>query len=320
MKKTNRVCQVFGTTFPIVQAGMVWCSGWELASAVSNAGGLGVLGAGSMYPEALRTHIEKVKETAPGRPFAVNVPLLYPAVEEHMKSIVELNVPVVITSAGNPKAWTAHLKEHGIRVMHVVSSVKFGLKAEQAGVDAVIAEGFEAGGHNGREETTTMCLVPAVADACEVPVIAAGGLHDGRSVVAAMVLGAEGVQLGSRFVATPESSAHQAFKEAVLSAEEGSTSLELKEVTPVRLLDNPFAQRVVAAQQAGASQDELRALLGRGRAKRGMFEGDMTEGELEIGQVSSMLRDLEPAGDIVGRLVKECLALAGPDWATRWGL
>ena len=320
MKKTNRVCQVLGTTFPIVQAGMVWCSGWELASAVSNAGGLGVLGAGSMYPEALRTHIEKVKETAPGRPFAVNVPLLYPAVEEHMKSIVELNVPVVITSAGNPKAWTAHLKEHGIRVMHVVSSVKFGLKAEQAGVDAVIAEGFEAGGHNGREETTTMCLVPAVADACEVPVIAAGGLHDGRSVVAAMVLGAEGVQLGSRFVATPESSAHQAFKEAVLSAEEGSTSLELKEVTPVRLLDNPFAQCVVAAQQAGASQDELRALLGRGRAKRGMFEGDMIEGELEIGQVSSMLRDLEPAGDIVERLVKECMALAGPDWATRWGL
>lgn len=320
MKKTNRVCQVLGTTFPIVQAGMVWCSGWELASAVSNAGGLGVLGAGSMYPEALRTHIEKVKETAPGRPFAVNVPLLYPAVEEHMKSIVELNVPVVITSAGNPKAWTAHLKEHGVRVMHVVSSVKFGLKAEQAGVDAVIAEGFEAGGHNGREETTTMCLVPAVADACEVPVIAAGGLHDGRSVVAAMVLGAEGVQLGSRFVATPESSAHQAFKEAVLSAEEGSTSLELKEVTPVRLLDNPFAQRVVAAQKAGASQDELRALLGRGRAKRGMFEGDMTEGELEIGQVSSMLRDLEPAGDIVERLVKECMVLAGPDWATRWGL
>lgn len=319
MKKTNRVCQVLGTTFPIVQAGMVWCSGWELASAVSNAGGLGVLGAGSMYPEALRTHIEKVKETAPGRPFAVNVPLLYPAVEEHMKSIVELNVPVVITSAGNPKAWTAHLKEHGIRVMHVVSSVKFGLKAEQAGVDAVIAEGFEAGGHNGREETTTMCLVPAVADACEVPVIAAGGLHDGRSVVAAMVLGAEGVQLGSRFVATPESSAHQAFKEAVLSAEEGSTSLELKEVTPVRLLDNPFAQRVVAAQRAGASQDELRALLGRGRAKRGMFEGDMTEGELEIGQVSSMLRDLEPAGDIVERLVRECMALAGPNWATRWG-
>ena len=320
MKKTNRVCQVLGTTFPIVQAGMVWCSGWELASAVSNAGGLGVLGAGSMYPEALRTHIEKVKETAPGRPFAVNVPLLYPAVEEHMKSIVDLNVPVVITSAGNQKAWTAHLKEHGIRVVHVVSSVKFGLKAEQAGVDAVIAEGFEAGGHNGREETTTMCLVPAVADACEVPVIAAGGLHDGRSVVAAMVLGAEGVQLGSRFVATPESSAHQAFKEAVLSAEEGSTSLELKEVTPVRLLDNPFAQRVVAAQQAGASQDELRALLGRGRAKRGMFEGDMIEGELEIGQVSSMLRDLEPAGDIVERLVKECMALAGPDWATRWGL
>lgn len=267
------------------------------------------MGAGSMYPEVLRDQIRKVQEAAPGKPFAVNVPLLYPAVEEHMESIVELGVPVVFTSAGNPKAWTSHLKSHGIRVVHVVSSVKFALKAQEAGVDAVVAEGFEAGGHNGREETTTMCLVPAVADACDIPVIAAGGLHDGRSIMAAMMLGAEAVQLGSRFVATPESSAHQAFKHAVLEAGEGATSLELKAVTPVRLLHNPFAQSVIAAQQAGASAEELRELLGRGRAKRGMFEGDLTEGELEIGQIAAMIRELEPAGDLVRRLVEECRAL-----------
>lgn len=302
---------MLGIEFPIIQAGMVWCSGWELASAVSNAGGLGILGAGSMYPEVLRAQITKVQEAAPGKPFAVNVPLLYPAVEEHMASIVELGVPIVFTSAGNPKTWTTHLREHGIKVVHVVSSVKFALKAQESGVDAVVAEGFEAGGHNGREETTTMCLVPAVADACNVPVIAAGGLHDGRSILAAMMLGAEAAQLGSRFVATPESSAHVAFKEAVLAAGEGATSLELKDVTPVRLLHNDFARQVIAAQQGGATAEELRELLGRGRAKRGMFEGDMNEGELEIGQIAAMLTALEPAGDLVRRLVAECRALGG---------
>ncbi len=302
---------MLGIEFPIIQAGMVWCSGWELASAVSNAGGLGILGAGSMYPEVLRAQITKVQEAAPGKPFAVNVPLLYPAVEEHMASIVELGVPIVFTSAGNPKTWTTHLREHGIKVVHVVSSVKFALKAQESGVDAVVAEGFEAGGHNGREETTTMCLVPAVADACDVPVIAAGGLHDGRSILAAMMLGAEAAQLGSRFVATPESSAHVVFKEAVLAAGEGATSLELKDVTPVRLLHNDFARQVIAAQQGGATAEELRELLGRGRAKRGMFEGDMNEGELEIGQIAAMLTALEPAGDLVRRLVAECRALGG---------
>ena len=311
MNTSNRVCALLGIEYPIIQAGMVWCSGWELASAVSNAGGLGILGSGSMYPEVLRDQITKVHEAAPGKPFAVNVPLLYPAVEEHMSSIVELGVPIVFTSAGNPKTWTLHLREHGIKVIHVVSSVKFALKAQEAGVDAVVAEGFEAGGHNGREETTTMCLVPAVVDACDVPVIAAGGLHDGRSILAAMMLGAEAVQLGSRFVATHESSAHLAFKEAVLSAGEGSTSLELKEVTPVRLLYNEFARQVIAAQQGGATPEELRELLGRGRAKRGMFEGDLNDGELEIGQIAAMLTTIESAGDLVRRLVDECRVLGG---------
>lgn len=312
MNTSNRVCALLGLEYPIIQAGMVWCSGWELASAVSNAGGLGVLGAGSMYPEVLREHIAKVQEAAPGKPFAANVPLLYPAVEEHMASIVEMGVPVVFTSAGNPNTWTAHLREHGIKVIHVVSSVKFALKAQDAGVDAVVAEGFEAGGHNGREETTTMCLVPAVSDACDIPVVAAGGLHDGRSILAAMMLGAEAVQMGSRFLATPESSAHQAFKEAVLAAGEGATSLELKSVTPVRLLHNGFARQVIEAQQRGATPEELRELLGRGRAKRGMFEGDLNDGELEVGQIASMLHTLEPAGELVRRLVEECRALGGP--------
>lgn len=310
MNATNRICRLFGIKFPIVQAGMVWCSGWELASAVSNAGGLGILGAGSMYPEVLRDQIAKTKDTTGGKPFAVNVPLLYPAVEEHMQSIVDMGVPIVFTSAGNPKAWTSHLQRHGIKVVHVVSSVKFALKAQAAGVDAVVAEGFEAGGHNGREETTTMCLVPAVADACDVPVIAAGGLHDGRSIMAAMMLGAEGAQLGSRFVATLESSAHQAFKDAVLAAGEGATSLELKAVTPVRLLHNEFARQVIEAQQSGATPEALRELLGRGRAKRGMFEGDLVEGELEIGQIAALLDRLEPAGDLVKRLVEECRSLS----------
>ncbi len=312
MNRTNRVCALLGMDLPIIQAGMVWCSGWELASAVSGAGALGVLGAGSMYPKVLRDQIEKVKKAVPGKPFAVNVPLLYPAVEEHMASIAELGVPIVFTSAGNPRVWTSYLHERGIKVVHVVSSVKFALKAQDAGVDAVVAEGFEAGGHNGREETTTMCLVPAVSDACDIPVIAAGGLHDGRSILAAMMLGAEAVQLGSRFVATPESSAHRAFKEAVLAAGEGSTSLEMKNITPVRLLHNDFARQVIQAQQSGATDEELHLLLGRGRAKRGMFEGDLTEGELEIGQISAMLDSLEPASDLVRRLAEECRTLGGP--------
>ena len=312
MNRTNRVCALLGMDLPIIQAGMVWCSGWELASAVSGAGALGVLGAGSMYPKVLRDQIEKVKKAVPGKPFAVNVPLLYPAVEEHMGSIAELGVPIVFTSAGNPRVWTSYLHERGIKVVHVVSSVKFALKAQDAGVDAVVAEGFEAGGHNGREETTTMCLVPAVSDACDIPVVAAGGLHDGRSILAAMMLGAEAVQLGSRFVATPESSAHRAFKEAVLAAGEGSTSLEMKNITPVRLLHNDFARQVIQAQQSGATDEELHLLLGRGRAKRGMFEGDLTEGELEIGQISAMLDSLEPASDLVRRLAEECRTLGGP--------
>lgn len=294
----NRICGLFGIRLPIIQAGMIWCSGWELASAVSNAGGLGILGAGSMYPEVLRDQITKV-QAATDRPFAVNVPLLYPSIEEHMATIVELGVPIVFTSAGNPKAWTTHLKAHGIRVVHVVSSVKFALKAEAAGVDAVVAEGFEAGGHNGREETTTMCLVPSVVDAVGIPVIAAGGIHDGRTTFAAFALGADAVQIGSRFVASQESSAHGAFKEAVVAAEEGATRLSLKALTPVRLLQNAFAHQVWAAESGHASPEQLAELLGRGRAKRGMFEGDLEDGELEIGQVSALIKDVPSAADIV---------------------
>ncbi len=304
----NRIQKLFGIQHPIIQAGMIWCSGWELASAVSNAGGLGIIGAGSMYPEVLRDQIEKCK-AATDRPFAVNVPLLYPSIEEHMATIVELKVPIVFTSAGNPKAWTRELKSHGVKVVHVVSSVKFGRKAQAAGVDAVVAEGFEAGGHNGREETTTMCLVPAVSDALDVPVIAAGGIGDSRSIVAAFALGAEGVQIGSRFVATPESSAHQAFKERVIAAKEGDTALRLKPLTPVRLLDNPFAQRVAAAEANGADWEALSELLGRGRAKRGMFEGDLEDGELEIGQVSGQIDAIVPAAKVVEELVQGYQAL-----------
>jgi enoyl-[acyl-carrier protein] reductase II len=300
----QRVTDLFGTEVPVVQAGMIWCSGWELAAAVSEAGGLGLIGAGSMYPEVLRTHIKKA-QTATDKPFGVNLPLLYPDIEAHVASIVELGVRVVFTSAGNPKTWTGHLQAHGIRVVHVVSSVKFALKAEDAGVDAVVAGGFEAGGHNGREETTTLCLVPAVADACAIPVLAAGGIHDGRSTLAAFALGAEGVQIGSRFVATVESSAHPAFKARVIGAQEGDTALGLKQLTPVRLLHNPFAAAVRAAEARGASPEELAALLGRGRAKRGMFEGDLEEGELEIGQVSALLDGLPTAGEVVRTLVSD---------------
>ena len=300
----NRIQSLFGIQYPVIQAGMIWCSGWELASTVSNAGGLGILGAGSMYPEVLREQIKKC-QAATDRPFAVNIPLLYPSIEEHIASVIELGVPIVFTSAGNPASWTERLQSHGIKVVHVVSSVKFALKAESAGVDAVVAEGFEAGGHNGREETTTLCLVPAVADALKVPVIAAGGIGDARSTLAAFALGAEGVQLGSRFVATPESSAHQAFKDRVVDAGEGSTRLSLKALTPVRLLDNSFARQVAAAEAAGESPEALQALLGRGRAKKGMFEGDMEAGELEIGQVSGQIRQLVPAAEIVQELVRE---------------
>ena len=300
----NRIQVLFGIQYPVIQAGMSWCSGWELASTVSNAGGLGILGAGSMYPEVLREQIKKC-QAATDRPFAVNIPLLYPSIEEHIASVIELGVPIVFTSAGNPATWTERLQSHGIKVVHVVSSVKFALKAESAGVDAVVAEGFEAGGHNGREETTTLCLVPAVADALKVPVIAAGGIGDARSTLAAFALGAEGVQLGSRFVATPESSAHQAFKDRVVDAGEGSTRLSLKALTPVRLLDNTFARQVAAAEAAGESPEALQALLGRGRAKKGMFEGDMEAGELEIGQVSGQIRQLIPAAEIVQELVRE---------------
>lgn len=304
----NRICELFGIRVPVVQAGMIWCSGWELASAVSNAGGLGILGAGSMYPDVLKDQIRKT-QAATSAPLAVNVPLIYPSIEEHMASIVEAGVPIVFTSAGNPKTWTDHLHAHGIRVVHVVSSVKFALKAQAAGVDAVVAEGFEAGGHNGREETTTLCLVPAVAEACDIPVVAAGGIHDGRTTLAAFALGASAVQIGSRFVATPESSAHQAFKQHVVDAPEGATRLSLKALTPVRLLHNPFFDAVVAAEQRGDSPEQLRELLGRGRAKKGMFEGDLTEGELEIGQVSGSIHGLKPAAEIVADIEREYRAL-----------
>jgi len=300
----NSVCSLFGIEYPIIQAGMIWCSGWELASAVSNAGGLGILGAGSMYPEVLREQILKC-QAATSKPFGVNLPLLYPDIEKHVQTIIELNVPIVFTSAGNPKTWTETFKKAGITVVHVVSSSKFAKKSEDAGVDAVVAEGFEAGGHNGREETTTLCLIPAVRDAVSIPVIAAGGIGSGKAMLAAMVLGADGVQIGSRFVATPESSAHQAFKERVIHANEGDTLLTLKELTPVRLLRNEFFNQVMEAYARDASNEELNEILGRGRAKKGMFEGDMVNGELEIGQVSSTIKEIKPAADIVKEIILE---------------
>ena len=303
VNQANRITELFQIEYPLIQGGMVWCAGWELASAVSEAGGLGIIGAGSMYPEILRDQIAKCKQ-ATSKPFAVNVPLLYPAVEEHMQSIIDLEVPIVFTSAGTPKRWTKHLQSHGIKVVHVVSSALFAAKSEAAGVDAVVAEGFEAGGHNGREETTTMCLIPSVVEAVDIPVIAAGGLYDGKSMLAAMVLGAEGVQMGSRFVPTEESSAHIAFKNAVVEAGEGATTLTLKELTPVRMMHNELYKKLVAASQAGASLEELAEILGRGRAKKGMFEGDLVEGELEIGQISSMLTDIRPAKDVVDEIIE----------------
>lgn len=294
----NRITQLFNIQYPIIQAGMIWCSGWSLAAAVSEAGGLGLIGSGSMYPDQLRTHIQKCK-AATHKPFGVNVPLLYPDIEQHMRIIIEEGVRIVFTSAGSPKTWTPLLKEHGITVVHVVSSTVFAIKCQEAGVDAIVAEGFEAGGHNGREETTTLCLIPAVADAVRIPVIAAGGIGDGRAMLACMALGADGVQVGSRFVASLESSAHQAFKDAVLQTKEGSTVLTLKEITPVRLIKNAFYNDLSAAYARCASPDELRALLGRGRAKKGMFEGDLDAGELEIGQVSANISEILPASEIL---------------------
>jgi enoyl-[acyl-carrier protein] reductase II len=300
----NKITQLLGIEYPIIQAGMIWASGWRLASAVSNAGGLGLIGAGSMYPDVLREHIQKCA-AATAKPFGVNVPLLYPNIEEIMNIIIEEKVPIVFTSAGNPKTWTATLKEKGIKVVHVVSSAKFALKCQDAGCDAVVAEGFEAGGHNGREETTTMCLIPSVRKQLNIPLIAAGGIYDARTMLAAMVLGADAVQIGSRFVATPEASSHLAFKEAVVQAKEGDTQLSIKKLTPVRLLNNPFAAQIQSAEKNGASTEELEKILGRARAKKGMFEGDMTEGELEIGQVSAMINEIKPAAEIVAEIMKE---------------
>ncbi len=300
----NRVTKLFNIKYPIIQAGMVWCSGWRLASAVSNAGGLGLIGAGSMHPETLRDHIQKCK-SATNNPYGVNVPLMYPEIDKIMKIIIEEKVPVVFTSAGNPKAWTSVLKQEGIKVAHVVSSVKFAKKCEEAGVDAVVAEGFEAGGHNGREETTTFCLIPLVRKAISLPLIAAGGIGDGRGILAAEVLGADAVQIGSRFVIASESSAHENFKNKVVNAEEGSTELVLKKLAPVRLLKNSFYEKVKAAESAGQEAEELRALLGKGRAKLGMFEGDLDDGELEIGQVAAGFEKIEPAAEIIDQMWNE---------------
>ena len=300
----TRITELFKIEIPLIQAGMIWCSGWELASAVSNAGGLGIIGAGSMYPEVLKEQVQKCK-LATDKPFAVNLPLLYPSIEEHVKTIIEEKVPIVFTSAGSPKKWTPLFKEHRIKVVHVVSNVMFAQKSEAAGVDAIVAEGFEAGGHNGREETTTMCLIPLVADAVNIPVIAAGGIGSGRSMAAAFALGAEGVQIGSKFVATPESSAHLNFKNAVIEAQEGSTELTLKELTPVRMMKNKFYQDIQAAYGENASPEDLKDLLGRARAKKGMFEGDMTEGELEIGQIASAITEIKPAAVIVDEIIAE---------------
>jgi len=308
----TRITQLFNIDYPIIQAGMVWASGWKLASAVSNAGGLGLIGAGSMYPDILREHIQKCK-AATGKPFGVNVPLLYPDIDKHIRVIIEEGVKIVFTSAGNPKIWTPHLKQHGITVVHVVSSSKFALKAQEAGCDAVVAEGFEAGGHNGREETTTMVLVPAVVDAVHIPVIAAGGIATGRQMLAAMVLGVEGVQIGSRFVASEEASSHLKFKQAIIAAKEGDTHLTMKKLTPVRLLKNAFYHIIQEAERRGANEEELKQLLGRARAKKGMYEGNLEEGELEIGQVSAIITEILPAAGIVSNIWQEFeAALANP--------
>ena len=304
MAFSNRITKLFNVDYPIVQAGMIWASGWRLASAVSNAGGLGLIGSGSMYPDVLKEHIQSCK-SATARSFGVNVPLLYPDIDKHIQICIEEKVKIVFTSAGNPKTWTSVLRERGITVVHVVSSSKFGKKAEEAGCDAVVAEGFEAGGHNGREETTTMVLVPAVARAVKIPVIAAGGIVTGRQMLAAMVMGAEGAQMGSRFVATDEASSHIQFKKAVINSSEGDTILTMKQLTPVRMLKNKFYKDIMDAELRGATVDELKAILGRARAKKGMFEGDLEEGELEIGQGSALLNDILPAGQVVKNVWQE---------------
>lgn len=300
----NPINQLFNIKYPIIQGGMIWCSGWELAAAVSNSGGLGLIGSGSMYPDILRDQIKKCKQ-ATNKPFGVNVPLLYPNIEEHMKIIVEEGVKIVFTSAGNPKTWTKHLKDNGIIVVHVVSNVKFALKCQEAGVDAIVAEGFEAGGHNGREETTTLVLIPQVKKAITIPLIAAGGIGSGQAIAAALALGADGVQIGSRFVATHESSAHINFKNAIVEAKEGDTQLSLKQLTPVRLIKNEFYKKVNELETKGANAEELATLLGRGRAKKGMFEGDMIEGELEIGQVSGAIDKIQSVDEVIKELIAE---------------
>jgi len=300
----NRITQLFNIQYPIIQAGMIWNSGWRLASAASNAGALGLLGAGSMYPDVLREHIVKCKK-ATDKSFGVNVPMLYPNLEEIIQIIIEEGVKIVFTSAGNPKTYTQHLKDHGITVVHVVSSVKFALKAQEAGVDAVVAEGFEAGGHNGREETTTFTLIPMVKEKIKVPLIAAGGIANGRGMLAAMILGADGVQVGSRFVASEESSAHRNFKERVVDAKEGDTLLTLKELAPVRMLKNKFFREVMELYTKNPTKEQLIELLGRARAKRGMFEGDLEDGELEIGQIAGLIHDIKPAAQIVAEMVSE---------------
>lgn len=300
----NSITSLFDIRYPIVQAGMIWASGWKLASAVSNAGGLGLIGAGSMYPDVLEQHILQCKQ-ATNHSFGVNLPLLYPDIQQHIDLIIKHQVPIVFTSAGNPKTWTQILKSNGIKVVHVVSSAKFALKSQDAGVDAVVAEGFEAGGHNGREETTTLCLIPSVSNAIEIPLIAAGGIATGRSMLATMILGAQGVQIGSRFVCTPEASSHDNFKHKIIEAQEGETELVLKRLTPVRLLKNDFYNHVKLAENNCVSDDALKDLLGKGRAKKGMFEGDLIEGELEIGQVASGIKEIKPAAEIVNEIWNE---------------
>jgi len=301
---SNRITELFNIEYPLIQAGMIWASGWKLASAVSNAGGLGLIGAGSMYPNVLLEHIQKCK-AATDKPFGINVPMLYPNIEEIIKIIVDEKIKIVFTSAGNPKTWTAYLKENGIKVVHVVSSVKFALKAQDAGVDAIVAEGFEAGGHNGRDETTTFTLLPMVKEKISIPLIAAGGIANGRGMLAAMILGADGVQIGSRFVASNEASSHINFKKEVVKAKEGDTQLTLKELAPVRLLKNKFYNDVQELYKSAPSVEELKILLGRARAKRGMFEGDLDEGELEIGQIAGLIHDIKPANEIVKEIITE---------------
>jgi enoyl-[acyl-carrier protein] reductase II len=304
MPANNRITELFNIKYPLIQAGMIWASGWKLASAVSNAGGLGIIGSGSMYPEVLKEHIQKCKK-ATDKPFAVNVPMLYPEIDKIMEIIINEGVKIVFSSAGNPKTWTKHLQENGIKVVHVVSSVKFAVKSEEAGVDAVVAEGFEAGGHNGRDETTTFTLIPMVKEKISIPLIAAGGIATGRGMLAAMVLGADAVQIGSRFVATPEASSHQNFKDMVVKAQEGDTVLTLKELAPVRLLKNKFYEDVQQLYTKSPSKADLIELLGRARAKKGMFEGDLEEGELEIGQISGLIHEIKPAAEILKEIIAD---------------